>query len=82
MRKWEGGVFGKNCYNWHPPIFLVFELHKHNVPQKDKFFMNNSGLGDGTYFSSKKMQKNQIFLMALFHIGVLYTKILNANSDI
>ena len=44
--------------------------------------MNNSGLGDETKFYSKNMQKNQIFLMALFHIGVLYTKILNANSDI
>ena len=44
--------------------------------------MNNSGLGDGTVFFSKKMQKNQIFLIALFHIGVLYTKTLNANSDI
>ena len=38
MKDWEGASISYNCNYEAPLTFLVFELHRHNVPQKNTFF--------------------------------------------
>ena len=35
IRLWKESPFSKKCNNIPPPIFMIFELHKYNVPQKN-----------------------------------------------
>ena len=43
IKKVEGGLISSNCSLWLPlPISLFFELHQHDVPQKNTFFIENS----------------------------------------
>ena len=35
----EGAIYEKNPRTWAPPIHIFFKLHKHNLPQKIKFFI-------------------------------------------
>ena len=60
--------------------FLIFELHQHDVPQKNTFFRENSDSEEKSIFLDEKSEKIQIFLLAPFHIGELYTKTLTEAS--
>ena len=82
LRELEGGNYC-NFYNKGQPITQpIFDLHQHNVPQKNKFLMQIYHWREKNISLLQKNEKNWIFNIALFHIGVLCTKILNANSDI
>ena len=37
----------KYCNNCYPPILLAIEIHKHNVPQKNIFFILHSNINHG-----------------------------------
>ena len=37
VKDWEGASISYNCNYEAPLTFLVFELHRHNVPQKNTF---------------------------------------------
>ena len=41
LNEWVRGQFGKICINYPQPVLLFFELHHHNIPQKNKFFIQN-----------------------------------------
>ena len=50
------------------PTFLIFELHQHDVPQKNTFFIENSDSEEKSIVFNEKLEKIQIFLVAPFHI--------------
>ena len=41
LKQGQGCVFSKICNNYPPPILLFFEPYQHNLPQKNKFLMQN-----------------------------------------
>ena len=59
---------------------LFFELQQHNVPQKITFFMKIYDYEN--IFQSEKLLKSQFYRFHPCHIGMLWSKILDANGHI
>ena len=67
-------------WNFNPlPIGLFFELKKHNIPQKNTFFMWIWDFENRNIFQSEKLKKSEIYRFYLPHIGALCTEILTLN---
>jgi hypothetical protein len=67
----------KICKNGHisPRLTLLFfELHQHNIPQKNTFFIYNCCLQNRNVVKSEKFEESQFF--PLCHVGALCTKTL------
>ena len=67
-------------WNFNPlPIGLFFELKKHNIPQKNTFFMWIWDFENRNIVQSEKLKKSEIYRFYLAHIGALCTKTLPLN---
>ena len=64
----------KNHHTYTPPIYSLFDLHNHNVPQKIIFFMRIYGFENKNIVWSEKLEKSQFSCFDISHIGVLCTK--------
>ena len=67
-------------WNFNPlPIGLFFELKKHNIPQKNTFYVWILDFENRNIFQSEKLKKSEIYRFYLPHIGALCTKTLTLN---
>ncbi len=78
----EGAQYEKNHHTSAPPIHTFFELHQHNVPQKNVFFMKVYDYENKDTVQSEKNQKIQFYCSHPCHVGVLCSKILIAFCNI
>ena len=65
-----------------PPMGLFYELQQHIVPQKITFFMKIYGFENKDTVKSEKFEKSQFYCFHPCHVGVLFSKTLNANWHI
>ena len=73
LRKQEGGLFSKNHNNCLPPIRLVFEVHEHNVPQKNNFLKKNWDSDKKRMTQIWKLWEKRNFLISsIAHRCVMY----------
>ena len=74
IKKVEGGLISCNCSLWLPlPISLFFELHQHDVPQKNTFFIENLDSEEKSIVLKWKIGKNWNFLGSpISHSCVMY----------